>query len=48
MAHRTPRRLCVSHSTFKKVDFNREGTGQFRSPGKQIWKLHWNEHKTIA
>ena len=48
---RMARRLCVFHSLFNKAFFGGWGGGGggcFRSTGKQIWNLTWNEHKIIA
>jgi len=44
----TPRRLCMSHFFFNGTNFWREGTGDFRLSGEQIWKSIWNEHKIIT
>jgi len=44
----TPKRLCVSHSSFNGADFRGEGTVHFRSFGEQTWQSIWNEHKIIA
>ena len=43
MADRTPRRLCVSHSSSMGPIF-----AEIRLSGEQIWKSIWNEHKIIA
>ena len=39
----TPRRLCLSHCLFNRVDYCGKGTGHFWSSGKQLWKTIWNK-----
>ena len=38
MVDGTPRRLCISYSSFSGSNFCREGTAHFRFSGEQIWK----------
>lgn len=39
----TPRRLCLSHCLFNRVDYCGKGTGHFWLSGKQLWKTIWNK-----
>lgn len=39
----TPRRLCLSHCLFNRVDYCGKGTGHYWSSGKQLWKSIWNK-----
>ena len=39
----TPRRLCLSHCPFNRVDYCGEGTGHFWSSSKQSCKSIWNK-----
>ena len=41
MVDGAPRRLCMSHPHLNVADFWGEGTGHFRSSGREIWRLVW-------
>ena len=48
MVDGAPRRPCKYHPRLNGANFCGEGTGHFRSSGRQIWKLIWNKHKIVA
>ena len=47
MVDGTPRRLCISYSSFIGSNFCSKGTGHFRLSGKQIWKSIWTNTKLL-
>ena len=47
MVDGTPRRLCISYSSFIGSNFCSKGTGHFRLSGEQIWKLIWTNTKLL-
>ena len=47
MVEETPRRLCISYSSFVGSNFCSKGTGHFRLSGKQIWKSIWTNTKLL-
>ena len=47
MVDGTPRRLCISYSSFTGSNFCSKGTGDFRLSGKQIWKSIWTNTELL-